>query len=60
VRDICRLAADKDRWWKNIKQDAIVLSGRRLEDVISLRGPYMVRIGSTNKKDAAYVTPLII
>lgn len=36
--DVRRLAGDKDPWWKNVKQDAVVLSGSRPEDVVSLQG----------------------
>ncbi|AZO31517.1 hypothetical protein EJ071_31790 [Mesorhizobium sp. M1B.F.Ca.ET.045.04.1.1] len=35
--DVRRLARDKDPWWENIKQDAIVLAGSRPEDAVSLQ-----------------------
>ncbi|WP_370055252.1 nucleotidyltransferase domain-containing protein [Sinorhizobium fredii] len=36
--DVRRLAGGEDPWWKNVKQDAVVLCGSRPEDAISLRG----------------------
>ncbi|WP_292436070.1 nucleotidyltransferase domain-containing protein [Mesorhizobium sp.] len=35
--DVRRLARDKDPWWENVKQDAIVLSGSRPEDAVSFQ-----------------------
>jgi predicted nucleotidyltransferase len=35
--DVRRLARDKDPWWENVKQDAIVLAGSRPEDAVSLQ-----------------------
>jgi predicted nucleotidyltransferase len=34
--DVRRLNADDDPWWKNVKEDVIVLSGCRPDDVASL------------------------
>jgi predicted nucleotidyltransferase len=35
--DVRRLDVDADPWWRNVKQDVIVLSGGRPEDVVSLK-----------------------
>ncbi|WP_292117531.1 nucleotidyltransferase domain-containing protein [Mesorhizobium sp.] len=35
--DVRRLARDRDPWWENVKQDAIVLSGSRPEDAVSFQ-----------------------
>lgn len=36
LEDIHRLDVDDDPWWKTVKPDAIVLSGSRPEDVVTL------------------------
>jgi len=37
-KDVRRLARDDDPWWKNIELDAIVLSGSRPENLVTLQG----------------------
>ncbi|WP_341858006.1 hypothetical protein [Sinorhizobium medicae] len=36
--DIRRLDEDDDPWWQSVKQEAIVISGKRPEDVMSFDG----------------------
>lgn len=36
--DIRRLSQDDDPWWRHVKQDAVVLSGKRPEDAATVRG----------------------
>jgi len=35
--DVRRLADDDDQWWKNVAQDAVVISGKRPEDAVSFQ-----------------------
>ncbi|WP_426213741.1 hypothetical protein [Mesorhizobium abyssinicae] len=38
LEDISRLARDDDPWWSSVVKDAIVLGGRRPEELPSLAG----------------------
>lgn len=38
MEDVSRLACDGDPWWSNVVKDAIVLVGRRPEELPSLVG----------------------